>query len=101
MNTMDPNEPAWNRLARAAARAPEESVDLPFGFATRVLSGWKSGSAERLWGTLEFFTWRGLAVAFVIVAGSMAVGYDAVSGFLSGDASLPDDMVQIISSLTQ
>ncbi|MEY2501163.1 MAG: hypothetical protein QOI07_1497 [Verrucomicrobiota bacterium] len=33
-----------DRLLRSAANAPDESsVEAPFGFATRVVAGWRSG----------------------------------------------------------
>ena len=98
---MKTNIGAWNKLARTAARAPEEEVELPLGFATRVIANWKSQASEGLLNTLEALTWRGLAVAMVIVIGSAALGYDALSGFLSGDASLPDEVLQYIPGLGQ
>jgi len=97
---MKTNDAPWNKLAQAAARAPEREIgESPMGFATRVIANWKSQGTESLWKTLDSFTWRGLAVAAVILAGSVALGYDALSGFIAGDTSLPEDMVQSISNL--
>lgn len=98
---MKPSEQAWNRLAPLAARAPEETADLPMGFATRTAANWKSHPGERVASLVEFFAWRGLALAMVILVGSVAMGYDALSGFIAGDTSLPDNMVQIISDWAQ
>jgi len=73
----------------------------PLAFATRVIANWKSQASEGLLNTLESFTWRGLAVAAVILIGSVAFGYDALSGFLTGDTSLPDEVFQYIPGLDQ
>ncbi|MEY2507124.1 MAG: hypothetical protein QOH01_1453 [Verrucomicrobiota bacterium] len=65
-----------DRLLRSAANAPgESSVEAPFGFATRVVAGWRSGkngandSAE-----LSRFLRRAgvIAGAVVILAGGAA-----------------------------
>ena len=97
---MKMNDTPWNKLTQAATRAPEQEIgEPPMGFATRVLANWKSRGPEGIWNTLDAFTWRGVAVAAVILARSMMLGYDAVSGFIAGDTSLPDDMVQSISNL--
>ena len=98
---MKPSEQAWNRLAPIAARAPEEPADLPLGFATRTVANWKSHPGERVASMMEFFTWRGLALAMLILIGTVAIGYDAVSGFVAGDTSLPDNMVQLIPDWAQ
>ena len=98
---MKASEQAWNKLARSAAAAPTEAAELPHGFATRVLAHWRAQPGERLFSTMEFLTWRGLAVAMLILVGSVALGYDALSGFISGDARLPDDMFQFIPGITQ
>jgi hypothetical protein len=97
MKTIDA---AWNKLARSAAKAEKREIGEPsLGFATRVIAGWKARGPETLWNTLDFFTWRSLAVAAVILAGSAMLGYDAVSDFVSGETSLPEEMVQPISNL--
>lgn len=90
----------WTRLARRAAQAPNAAPDeIPLGFATRVVANWQAQTAERALNLLEAFTWRGVAVAGVIVLGCVALGYDALSGFISGDTSLPEDLMQSVSSL--
>lgn len=99
-----PNPEAWNQLAQAAARAPQEGPELPHGFATRVIAHWKTQTtqaSEAVYRTIESFTWRGLAVAMVILIGSAALGYEAVAGFITGDASLTEDLFQIIPGLGQ
>ena len=97
---MKTNDAPWNKLARAATSAPEKEIGEPsMGFATRVIANWKTQGAEGVWNALEFLTWRGLAIAAVILVGSVMLGYDAVSDFVSGDTSLPEDMVQSISNL--
>jgi hypothetical protein len=100
MTVMKTNDAPWNQLAQAAARAPEREIgEPPLGFATRMIAGWKTRGAEGVWSALDFFTWRGLAVAAVILAGSVMLGYEELSGFIAGDTSLPEDMVQSISNL--
>jgi len=100
---MKPSEQAWNRLAQTAARAPEEPADLPLGFVTRTVANWNAHPGERVASMMEFFTWRGLALAMIILIGTVAIGYDALSGFVAGDTSLPDtdNMVQLISDWAQ
>jgi hypothetical protein len=96
---MKPTEQAWNKLAHSAARAPETAMELPLGFATRVVANWKAQTAEALLNTMESLTWRSLAVAMVILLGTAALGYDALSGFISGDATVPGDIVPALSYL--
>lgn len=88
MNTPHPSTTAWSRLSRRAAQAPADTVEMPFGFATRVVAAWK---ADRREGTLVAFEWltlRGLAVAMVIFAGSAAFGYDTVADVFAGETSI-------------
>jgi hypothetical protein len=97
---MNTNDSPWNKLARNAGSAPEREIgEPPIGFATRVIAGWNSRSPESIWNVLDFFTWRSVAVAAVILAGSVMLGYDALSDFVSGETSLPEEMVQPISNL--
>ncbi len=96
---MKPTDQAWTKLAHSAARAPDDAAELPLGFATRVVANWKAQAGEALINTMESLTWRGLAVAMVILVGTAALGYDALSGFIKGDTSVTEDMVPSLSSL--
>lgn len=91
-----PTEDPWSRLARLAARAPSDVMELPFGFATRVSSTVKAGRRESTLAALEWLTIRGLAVALVIFAGSAAFGFDTVADVLAGEASLVGGWLDIL-----
>ncbi len=88
MNTSRPTENAWQKLAGLAVKAPTEMAEMPYAFASRVVSAWKADRRESTWAAFEWLTIRGLAVALVIFAGSAAFGYDAVAEAISGDSSL-------------
>jgi hypothetical protein len=64
-----------DRLLRSAARAPQSEAELPFGFDTRVIAGWRSGRAVRNdFADLSRFL-RGagaIACAVVVIAGAAA-----------------------------
>ena len=40
-------KPDIDRLLRSAAAAPQSDAEVPFGFDTRVIAGWRSGGAVR------------------------------------------------------
>ena len=97
---MKPNRPsahAWSRLARLAAQASPEPGSLPFGFASRVVAAWKSDRRETTLAAFEWLTWRGLAVALVIFAGSAAFGYETVTGVFAGETSLVGEWLDMVS----
>ena len=88
----------WNRLiALARARAGDE-IDLapPLGFSTRV-AALAVAARQRVAGTLnwERLAVRGLAVACVLSAASVYVGWTS-----GGDAS-SDDLADLADPLTE
>lgn len=83
-----PSETAWSKISRIAALSPQDSLEPPFGFATRVVAAWKADRREGPLAAFEWLTLRGLAVAFVIFAGSAAFGYDTVADVVVGEASI-------------
>src|SRR5699024_4337781 len=88
MNSTDPSERAWPRLAEQAAKAGQPAGDIPMGFATRVVDQWKSSPRDASFALLEWLTLRGLAVAVIILLGSAAFGYDTVVGVFTGETAL-------------
>jgi hypothetical protein len=70
---MKPNE--LDRLFRSAARASEPApAEVPFGFDTRVLAGWRSGGlANDFAGLSRFLRDAGvIACAVFLIAGTAA-----------------------------
>jgi hypothetical protein len=67
--------PDLDRLLRSAARAPQASAEVSFGFETRVVAGWRSGRSVRNdFADLSRFL-RGagaIACAVLVVAGAAA-----------------------------
>jgi hypothetical protein len=86
MNQQNSNE-AWAKLARVAAKATVQLSEPPFGFSTRVISQWKSQTEERAWTLVEWFTWRGLAIAMLVLVGCAGLNYEA---FFSPTETLAD-----------
>ncbi len=76
---MNPNRTTtpWERLTKQAAKAPEQTSALPLGFSTRVISQWKAQSLESAWTMLEWFTWRGVGVATLVLLGCAGLNYEA------------------------
>jgi hypothetical protein len=97
MHTPPASERAWSKVAQLAAAAPAEDVVLPYGFAGRVVASWKANRRETTLAAFEWLTWRSLAVAVVIFAGSAAFGYDTVSDVISGGTPLISDWVDMFS----
>ena len=88
MTPPDPTTHAWSKLSRLAAQAPADTHEAPFGFASRIVAAWTADRREGRLATFERLTLRGMAVAMVILAGSAAIGYDTLTGVLTGEASL-------------
>jgi hypothetical protein len=96
MKPTRPSEQAWNKLAQLAAEAPAEPVEVPFGFAGRVIASWKSDRRETTLAVFEWLTVRGLAVALVIFAGSAAFGYETVADVFAGETSVVSSWLDVI-----
>lgn len=90
---------AWARLAQRAKAAPSRDDAMPFGFSTRVLSAWNARPQEATWAMMEWFTWRALAVAVIVVAGSAALSYDGLSTMLANEtaqaSAFIDDLINL------
>lgn len=99
MSNKDQSESAWVKLARLAATAPREEMEMPFGFPTRVIAQWRDRPREAMLSMFEWFTVRGLAVAVLILAGSAAFGYDAIAGVINGDTSVTGGLMENIFNL--
>jgi hypothetical protein len=97
MKPSRPSAHAWQRLSRLAIQAPTEPTGMPFGFSTRVVSAWRANSRETTLAAFEWLTFRGLAVALLIFAGSAAFGYEAVSNAFAGEASLAGGWVDFVT----
>lgn len=98
MNSTDNSASAWGRLVRLAGRADEETPVMPLGFSTRVIAHWKAQPQEASWAMMEWFTWRALAVAALLVLGSAALGFEGLSSVLANETaqagSFIDDLMQ-------
>ena len=67
--------PDINRLLRSAAGAPQSEAEVPFGFDTRVVAGWRSGRAfgNDFADLSRFFRRAGaIACAVLVIAGAAA-----------------------------
>jgi hypothetical protein len=67
--------PDIDRLLRSAAGAPQSDAEVPFGFDTRIVSGWRSGGAVRndFADLSRFFRHAGaIACAVLVIAGAAA-----------------------------
>lgn len=78
---MNRHDQAWQRLAAAARRAPEDRDDTaPFGFATRVAALAFAGRSLPTTGMLlEKFALRGLLAACACSAAAAAFGYSVLT----------------------
>jgi hypothetical protein len=68
--------PDIDRLLRSAARARQADAEVPFGFDTRVISGWRSGRAVRNdLADLSRFLRRAGAIACAVLVIAAAAAY--------------------------
>ena len=93
MNKQNNIKTAWGRLSRAAAKAPPEPCGPPFGFSTRVIAHWRNAPQEVAWAMMEWFTWRGLAVAMLVLLGSAALSYDGISAVMANETAQVGDFI--------
>ena len=99
MNTEKQSASTWSKLARLAASAPPEPADMPFGFSTRIVAQWRAQPRETTFATLEWLTVRGLAIAALVFLGSAAIGYEALSGVISGETSVTGGLIESLLTL--
>lgn len=88
MKTTKTSQQAWPKLAGLAGTAPQEQMEMPLGFATRVAAACRGQSRESALAVFEWLTLRGLAVTMIILLGCMAVSYESVAGVVSGETAL-------------
>lgn len=88
MKTTKTSQQAWPKLARLAGTAPQEQMEMPLGFATRVAAACRTQSREGALAVFEWLTLRGLAVTMIILLGSMAFSYKSVADVVGGETAL-------------
>ena len=59
----------------------------PSVFASRVVASWRADRRETTLAAFEWLTFRTLAVAMLIFAGSAAFGYETVADVIAGQAT--------------
>ncbi len=73
------NNPRAN-LIRLARQAPAPApVELPFGFATRVVAHWSAAETPALSAVWEWLSVRSLVLAALIMATTLGANYDLMS----------------------
>jgi hypothetical protein len=91
---MNNNETALDRLLRSAGQAVPQGVDteVPFGFTTRVLSGWRTGGGD-VTGLQVLWFRRSLVAAVAVMVLSLGWCFKT-------DTSAPNDEMAIASYAT-
>jgi hypothetical protein len=85
MKTGDSQNDAWLKLARLGAQASRNELEMPFGFATRVVAAWKSSPSEGFLAAFEGITWRGFMVATGVLGVCTLLGYNTLAGLFTGE----------------
>ena len=92
---MNPWDESWQRLFRAAARAPvEEPGALPAGLEARVLARWRSVDAEPELEWVGVWFRRGLAAACTVMVLSLVWNWTMPAGRSSDDPASVNDVIQ-------
>ncbi len=99
MKTTKSSHQAWSKLAQLAALAPQELVEMPLGFATRVAAACRDQSRESSLAVFEWLTLRGLAVTMIILLGCMAISYESVADIVDGETALAGSWLENILPL--
>jgi hypothetical protein len=69
-------DPDLDRLLRSAARVPQSEAEVPFGFDTRVVAGWRSGhGVPDEFVDLSRFLRRAGAIACAVLVIASAAAY--------------------------
>jgi hypothetical protein len=84
---MKSEEQAWQKLVTVARSAPDErSVDVPYGFSTRVVAAAWSGDRSGASGSLfERWSWRALTIAGMFAAVTVVASYTSTTPSLDDD----------------
>jgi len=92
MNLSDPHHP-WSRLSAGARRhVDERGVAAPYGFATRVAALAMATERARV-SLFERFSLRAMGVACLLLLGSLAANYSAISNAFAEEPLVPGDPV--------
>jgi hypothetical protein len=92
MNPSDPRHP-WARLSAGARRhVDERDVSAPYGFATRVAALAMATERARV-SLFERFSLRAMGVACLLLLGSLAANYSAISNAFAEEPLVPGDPV--------
>lgn len=89
---MSTNNDPWKKLSAAAQRAPgdESSLEVPYGFSTRVVARWKSQTTstaglDLVW---QRFGFGALAASLVVAAVCLALNYENLQTLRQDDQEL-------------
>lgn len=93
------SQQAWLKLSQLAATAPQEPVEIPPGFATRIAAACRSQSRESALAMFEWLTLRGLAITMIILLGCMAFSYQSVVDVVGGETALAGSWLESLLPL--
>ncbi len=86
----------WQRLFRAAARAPRDwPAEPPFGFEARVLAGWRSALAADDSALLLALLRRAFVCACLMMLLSVAVHYGFLTDPTPNELAVADSAIQM------
>ncbi len=92
MNPSDPRHP-WSRLSAGARRhVDERDVAAPYGFATRMAALAMATQRARV-SLFERFSLRAMGIACLLLLGSLAANYSAISNAFAEEPLVPGDPV--------
>lgn len=74
-------------------------MEMPFGFATRVVAACRDQSRESALAVFEWLTLRGLAVTMIILLGCMAFSYQSVVEVVGGETALAGSWLESLLPL--
>jgi hypothetical protein len=89
----------WMRLAKLARLAPAEpEVEVPLGFAARVVARWRAGEgrADGLWNLWEGLAWPSLGVALAVMLLCLGVSFQSVRNQFRAEPATPADLVALM-----
>jgi len=86
-------ENKWERLTRWARRTRKiEGAAAPYGFSDRVAAIWAAGEAPLIPNWWEWLSIRSVAVAMVIMLGTLAANHDVLSQGFEIEVSMMDSV---------
>jgi len=91
---MNDHNETWNRLARAARRAPaEQPAEAPFGFSHRVVARWLAAGPQPRLSPWELLAVRSLGLAALVMLVSLAASFNAVRAQFASEPATPAELV--------